>query len=465
MSRILLVEDSRVQAMLAIRMLKKAGYEVEHASTGEQALKVCYDSPPDIVLQDQHLAEMSGLEVCRRIKNDIALSSIPVLALTAGNKEKDHLAALDAGADSFLPKDSPTSQLLAVIARLIAATAAIRDSQSHPQPGRTRILAIDDSETFRATFTKKLVESGFEVQETAEGNEGLSLLKQHAFDVAVVDLVMPEINGIEFCKQARAWAEQEHLHLGLLLLTGSDRQNVLVEALEAGADDYVSKLQDMDIILAHTTALARRIVRAKRIQAIAKTTDGSGYGPTRQVICGLMEEIESGLRRILDSGSKLLATGLTEPQNYLLDDLTEAAKDLSKLVSENKTVESPVSRSKKPVNQTDDDNEVVDWDEANRRIPPGMVNEIAELLLVECPKLMGQINEALEANNADKLRLSAHSLKGSTMSVGAKRVHAAAEKLEKMGESKELSDGLETFKQLKAEVDQMCKAIRAKISD
>ena len=126
-------------------------------------LKACYETPPDIVLQDQNLVEMSGLEVCRRIKNDISLASIPVIALTAGNKEKDHIAALDAGADAFLPKDSPTEELLAVIARQIEAAAKMKLIFVKKEAKATQILVVDDCSDSRKLICGKFTEAGFDV--------------------------------------------------------------------------------------------------------------------------------------------------------------------------------------------------------------------------------------------------------------------------------------------------------------
>ena len=112
MSGILLVEDSRTQAHTYRRLLEAAGYSVRHAATAEEAFQLCLETTPDLVLLDQYLGDKSGLEVCRRLKSDMALQVIPIVVLTASQKERDHIAALDSGADRFLSKDSPPEELL-----------------------------------------------------------------------------------------------------------------------------------------------------------------------------------------------------------------------------------------------------------------------------------------------------------------------------------------------------------------
>src|SRR5271154_6173200 len=128
MSDILLVEDSRVQAVAYKRLLEKAGYSVRHANSAEEAFQLCLQAIPDLVVLDQYLGDRSGLEVCRRLKGDIALQVIPILALTGSQKERDHLAALEAGADRFLSKESPDDELLAVVNGLLKSVVPVEST-------------------------------------------------------------------------------------------------------------------------------------------------------------------------------------------------------------------------------------------------------------------------------------------------------------------------------------------------
>ena len=344
MSRVLLVEDSKVQALIAQRLLQSAGFDVEHAATAEEALKICYQSPPDLVIQDQHLAEMSGLEVCRRIKNEISLAGIPVLVLTAGNNEKDHVAALDSGADAFLPKGSPNEELLAVISRLIETAAKVRpidadeaNDKDRTQP--TQILVVDDSPTFQQTVAKRLTEAGFEVSCARSGEEGLARLSEKRFDLAVVDVVMPGMDGIEFCRLARKWAAENKQSLGLLVMTGSNRDSVLVDALEAGADDYVTKLQELDVIQAHATALARRITRAKQIEVLNERTlkqhaAEAANKAKSEFLANMSHEIRTPMNGIIGMAELMSHTPLSAEQAEYLGMIQQSADALLRLLND-----------------------------------------------------------------------------------------------------------------------------------
>ncbi|MBW3596778.1 MAG: response regulator, partial [Planctomycetes bacterium] len=277
MSDILLIEDSRVQAHAYRRLLEEAGHTVRHAATAEEALEQCLASTPDLVVLDQYLGDQSGLEVCRRLKGDLALQVIPIVVLTGSQKGRDHIAALDAGADRFLSKEGSDEQLLAVVAGLLKsalpAEALDFDAESRDAFLRGgRLLAIDDSRTYLSELSKHLTQCGFQVATAASGAEGLAMLEQETFHIAIVDVVMPEMDGFEVCRRARAWADKRQKQLGLLILSGQENRHVLLQALESGADDFVSKSQDMEVILAHIKSLVRRVRMMRHIHAINQKT-------------------------------------------------------------------------------------------------------------------------------------------------------------------------------------------------
>src|SRR5712691_3709028 len=277
MSNILLIEDSRVQALTYKRLLEAAGHQVRHAVSADDAFRLCLETTPDLLVLDQYLGERSGLEVCRRIKGDITLQVIPIVVLTGSQRERDHIAALDAGADRFLSKENPPEQLLAVITGLLKSALPVeaieRDSESRDAfLSGARLLAVDDSRTYLDQLSRKLTESGFQVTTTTSGAEALALLNQNAFHIAVVDVIMPEMDGFEVCRRARQWAEENQKQLGLLILSGQENKEVLVQSLDSGADDFVSKTQDIEVILAHIKSLVRRIRMMRHIQAINQKT-------------------------------------------------------------------------------------------------------------------------------------------------------------------------------------------------
>lgn len=101
MPKILLVEDNELNRDMLSRRLIRRGYEVVMAVDGADALAAVARERPDLVLMDMSLPTMDGWEATRRLKADIELRAIPVIALTAHAMSGDRERALDAGCDEF----------------------------------------------------------------------------------------------------------------------------------------------------------------------------------------------------------------------------------------------------------------------------------------------------------------------------------------------------------------------------
>lgn len=131
--RILVVDDEPQIRRIMRTTLTSAGYEVDDAKSGEQALVKVREYRPDLVLLDINMPGMGGLETCRELRAD---RNIAILMLTVNNTEAAKVEALDAGADDFISKPFSTPELLARI-----RAALRRVPSSHAAPHR---LAIGD---------------------------------------------------------------------------------------------------------------------------------------------------------------------------------------------------------------------------------------------------------------------------------------------------------------------------------
>jgi PAS domain S-box-containing protein len=127
---VLNVDDSEAGRYATSRALTQAGFRVVEASTGEQAVAVARAQDPDLIVLDVHLPDMSGLEVCSRLRADPATAGVPVLHLTATYASSDKwAAALDHGADAYLTEPVDPVVLVATVRALLrtrAAEAAVR---------------------------------------------------------------------------------------------------------------------------------------------------------------------------------------------------------------------------------------------------------------------------------------------------------------------------------------------------
>ena len=117
-----------------------------------------------------------------------------------------------------------------------------------------RVLIVEDEKPLRDSIVEQLQQAGFTVDAAADGEEGLYCGREYALDLAIVDLGLPKLNGMELIKTLRA----EGKSFPVLILTARDRWQDKVEGLQAGADDYLAKPFHFEELLARLQALLRR---------------------------------------------------------------------------------------------------------------------------------------------------------------------------------------------------------------
>lgn len=123
MNRVLVVEDDPDIADLIRRYLQKNGFEVEVRGAGREALAVIASNPPDLLVLDLMLPQVSGLDICRAVRSDEKTAAIPIIMVTARADESERIAGLDLGADDYLAKPFSPGELVARVRALLRRTA------------------------------------------------------------------------------------------------------------------------------------------------------------------------------------------------------------------------------------------------------------------------------------------------------------------------------------------------------
>ena len=119
MTKILVVDDSRLHRVMTAAILKEEGYETVEARDGLDALAKIASENPDLIVLDRVMPRMDGTEVCRRLKDDAFTQHIPVLMLTTLSTTSDKVEGLKLGADSYLTKPFHPEELLATVEALL----------------------------------------------------------------------------------------------------------------------------------------------------------------------------------------------------------------------------------------------------------------------------------------------------------------------------------------------------------
>lgn len=122
-----------------------------------------------------------------------------------------------------------------------------------PQPS-VSVLVVDDESSLRKALRGSLSASGFAVEEARSGEEAVNTVQQASFDVVLLDMNMPGMGGLEACRRIRGLRP----NAGIVMVTVRDAEDDKVSALEAGADDYVTKPFQLRELIARLRAVLRR---------------------------------------------------------------------------------------------------------------------------------------------------------------------------------------------------------------
>ncbi|HEY2461648.1 MAG TPA: response regulator [Candidatus Acidoferrum sp.] len=254
---VLVIDDSPTFREELKSVLESSGFEVVTAGTGEEGLRVAVDVRPAVVVVDGVLPGIDGPTVIRRIRADAFLRSTPCILLTASEGRDSELSALDAGADAYVRKEDDTQVILArVTAVLRSAGASSAMASTSSLLGPKRILTVDDSLTYLHEVAGQLREEGYDVIPARSGEEALELLTVQSVDCILLDLVMPGLSGHETCRRIKgstAWRD-----IPLIMHTALQEQDAMIEGINAGADDYIAKSSDLEVLCARVRAQLRR---------------------------------------------------------------------------------------------------------------------------------------------------------------------------------------------------------------
>jgi two-component system phosphate regulon response regulator OmpR len=170
---------------------------------------------------------------------------------------------------------------------------------------RPHILAVDDDDRLRELLRRYLAEQGFVVSTAAGAGEARALLKNFAYDLMVLDIMMPGETGLELARSLRNNGDPAARQLPILLLTARGEASDRIKGLESGADDYLPKPFEPRELLLRINAILRRMPKPPAMMLELRLGRWS-YNPQRDELRDVTETIrltgmEAGLMRVLAS--------------------------------------------------------------------------------------------------------------------------------------------------------------------
>jgi two-component system, OmpR family, KDP operon response regulator KdpE len=187
----ILVVDDEEQIQRALKSILSARkYDVSVAGTGEEALDLAIDSPPDLVVLDLAMPGLSGFDVCRELRTWL---SAPILVLSVKAGDADKIEALDLGADDYLTKPFSAGELLARIRALLRRAANL--------PGASPVISLDDLEIDIAQ--RRVKRAGQEIDLTRTEFDILAYLAQNADCVVTSKMILEHVWGPEYAEDTQ----------------------------------------------------------------------------------------------------------------------------------------------------------------------------------------------------------------------------------------------------------------------
>jgi DNA-binding response OmpR family regulator len=296
---ILIIDDSPTFREELREVLELASYRVVTASTGEEGLRVAADIRPGAIVVDGILPGIDGPTVIRRLRLDAALRRTPCLLLTASDDDRAELHALDAGADAFVRKGDDTAIVLARLAAMLrSAGAQVANRSTISLQAPKKVLTVDDSETYLQELAGVLRGDGYEVALARCGEEALELLAVQPVDCILLDVVMPGIGGQETCRRVKATPAMRDIPI--IMLTALENREAMIQGLSAGADDYITKSSDFEVLRARVLAQLRRkqfedenrLIREQLLRKEMEAMEARAAHELAEARAALVEELE-----------------------------------------------------------------------------------------------------------------------------------------------------------------------------
>lgn len=141
------------------------------------------------------------------------------------------------------------------------------ENEVRPGEKPVKIVVADDEQAILRMLTRNLTRRGYEVVTAADGEEALNRIEETLPDLVILDLMMPRLDGLEVCRQVREWSQ-----MPIIILSARGEETRKVEALDLGADDYLTKPFGMDELLARVRVALRRASQTKE-------ANGGGNSP------------------------------------------------------------------------------------------------------------------------------------------------------------------------------------------
>ncbi len=254
--RILVADDVAENREILVELLKQWGLTVFEARDGEEAIAQHHQHHPELIFMDIKMPKLNGIDAIQQIQTESSSPLPKMIAFTASAFEEDRQNILATGCDDFIRKPFRQEDILKSLTRHLHAqfikreycpiSLSLQTNSANPDSGenapvkKLRILIAEDNPLNQKVLLMHLKVLGYTADAVANGLEVLYLLATHTYDVILMDMQMPEMDGITATQMIRQDFPQS-LQPYIIALTANDDAGDRLACREAGMNAYVTK--------------------------------------------------------------------------------------------------------------------------------------------------------------------------------------------------------------------------------
>jgi two-component system sensor histidine kinase/response regulator len=273
-ARVLIVDDNQTNRFILDRMLTRWGMRPACIASGDEALRELISAfesgdPYQLILTDKQMPNMDGFSLVEQIRATTQIAAANVIMMSSGTHRGDLARCQELGFSAYLTKPVRQSELRDAIARSLdrreshtesRADSTIGERRTTSKATALRVLLAEDNTVNQRLATRLLEKRGHRVTIANNGQEAIDLLQQASYDLVLMDVQMPLIDGLEATRMIRKREGETGGHQQIVALTAHAIKGDQERCEEAGMDGYLAKPirpEELDALLQGQTARVR----------------------------------------------------------------------------------------------------------------------------------------------------------------------------------------------------------------
>ena len=250
----LVIDDNKATRLIAEKIITRLGITTETAANGIEGLKMLENAGKegqayDLILLDQHMPGLDGFQVAEQIRKNKALQSVVVMMLSSIDMQLSIARCREKGLDGYMVKPLKQSEFIKIVYELLLKSKAQLTHQDSapttaaPQKSKREleILLVEDKPMNRKLAEVLLKKKGWKVTTANSGRHALEILDSRTFDLVLMDIQMPELDGFNATRLIRAREREAGEYTPIIAMTAHAMHGDEKKYLDAGMDGYVFK--------------------------------------------------------------------------------------------------------------------------------------------------------------------------------------------------------------------------------